>query len=61
MTEYITNANDYELADVQNTRDLLDHKIEYYRNHCPTAWAEIKAMEVAKEILWDLETDLAEL
>lgn len=61
MTEYITNANDYELADVQNTRDLLDHKIEYYRRHYPDAQVEIRAMEVAKEILWDLETDLAEL
>ena len=61
MTEYIPNANDYELADVQNVRDLLDHKIEYYRNHYPTAWAEIQAMEAVKEVLWDLESDLAEL
>ena len=61
MTEYIPNANDYELADVQKARELVDLKLNYYREHYPDALPEIRAMVIAVSVLWDLEFDLAEL
>lgn len=50
---------DVELADIQATEGFLRDKLNYYSSNFPNSPA-IKEMEIALEVLWDLESDLCE-
>ena len=58
MEDYIITT-DIELADVQQTKDTLEEKLDFWRANYPYARKEIKDMEIALYVLWDLETDVA--
>ena len=59
MKTYINNSSDVELADVQDTVAVLEEKLEYWKKNYPYATKEIYDMEVALNVLWDIETDVA--
>lgn len=50
-----------ELADIQQTTGALEEKLEYWKKHYPHATNEIRDMEIALEVLWDLEIDVCNM
>ena len=50
-------STDIELADIQQTESFLQEKIDYYKMNFPGS-PEIREMEIALSVLWDLESDL---
>ena len=59
MEDY-TITTDIELADVQQTADVLEEKLDFWRANYPYARKEIKDMEIALRVLWDLTYDVAD-
>ena len=58
MEGFIYSTN-IELADVQQTVSLLIEKLNYYKANYSYATYEINRMEVALDVLNDLENDVA--
>jgi hypothetical protein len=52
-------STDIELADIQQTVSLLTEKLNHYKANYPYAIYEINRMEVALDVLNDLENDVA--
>ena len=52
-------STDIELADVQQTIGALTEKLDYYKKNYAYATYEISRIEMALEVLNDLETDVA--
>ena len=54
-------GTDIELADVQQTVDALTEKLEWYKTNYPYATYEISNMEIALQVLNELESDVANM
>lgn len=56
-----TITTNIELADVQNTVEALEKKLDWLEDNYSYAVNEIRKIKIALEVLNDLETDVANM